>query len=182
MVSSSTPALRLKIKVTSVSDGDTVKAIAKKGEEPFKIRLHGIDAPELGQDYGQESKDALAALVEGKIIYVDIVDVDCYGRQVGILHAGNSRQSVNKALVELGLAYNWPKYGMLWGGHNAQKRARSKRIGLWQRFGGEVRPWSHRHGGTQTPIEFTKAKLEAEDKAKAEREAKIEAALALLDA
>ena len=179
---SNTPALRLRIKVTEVVDGDTVRAISKKGEEPFKIRLHGIDAPELDQLYGEESRDLLAALVEGKVIFVDIVDVDYYGRQVGILHAGNPRQSVNKLMVELGLAYNWPKYGRLWGGHNAQKRARSKRIGLWQRFGGEVRPWSHRHGGTQTPIEYTKAKLEAGDKAKAEPEAKVEAALALLDA
>lgn len=181
-MSSSTPALRLKIKVMSVSDGDTIKAITKKGEKPFKVRLYGIDAPELDQEYGPESRDALAKMVEGKIIFVEIVDVDTYGRQVGILHGGNHRKSVNKALVELGLAYNWPKYGMLWGGHNAQKRARSKRTGLWKRFGGEVRPWSHRHGGKQTPIEFAKAKLEQAEREKAESEARVKKALALLDA
>ena len=143
-------------------DGDTLKAIAKKGEEPFKIRLHGIDAPELDQEYGKESRDLLAALVEGKVVFVDIVDVDCYGRQVGILHPGNPRESVNKALVEVGLAYYWPKYGMLRGGCNAQKRGRRLRVGIWQRFGGEVRPWSHRHGSDQTPMEYMQAKNEAE--------------------
>lgn len=68
------------------------------------------------------------------------------------------RQSINKAMVEQGMAYNWPSYGMLYGGDRAQRRARSKRIGIWQRHGGEVRPWSHRHGGTQTPMEFMEEK------------------------
>ena len=41
-------------------------------------------------------------------------------------------------------------------------------MGIWARFGGDVRPWSFRHGGTETPIEFVKAKNEAEAKAKSQ--------------
>lgn len=172
--------LRLKVKVVEVVDGDTVRVIVRKGGKQLKIRLHGIDAPELDQDYGPESKDALARLVEGRVVMVDIVGVDRYRRQVGILHAGSPRNSANKAMVELGLAYNWTTYGRVWGGHNAEKRARSKRIGLWARFGGEARPWSHRHGGNMTPIEYTKAKLEQAEKEKAEHEARVAEGLALL--
>ena len=139
--------------------------------------MHGIDAPELSQLYGPESKYTLAKMVLGKVILVDILCLDRYGRQVGILHKGNPRNSFNKLMVELGFAYNWPTYGMLMGGHNAQRRARSKRIGIWTRFGGEVRPWSHRHGGTQTPIEFVQAKIEDVEQAKAETEARIAAVL-----
>ena len=95
---------------------------------------------------------------------------DRYGRRVGILHDDNWRNSINKEMVEQGLAYNWPKYGMLYGGNNAQIRARKRRVGIWERFGGDVRPWSHRRGGTETPIEFAKAKAEAEAKAKANDE------------
>ena len=169
--------VRLKVKVVDVVDGDTVKVITRRRGNPLKVRLHGIDAPELDQDHGQESRDALAKMVESKVILVDILCVDRYQRQVGILHKGNPRNSFNKLMVELGFAYNWNTYGMLWGGHNAQVRARRKRVGIWQTFGGEVRPWSHRHGGTQTPIEYTKAKLEQAENEKAEYKARIAAAL-----
>ena len=107
-------------------------------------------------------------MLAGRNILVDILCVDRYRRQVGVLHQGNPRRSFNKEMAEAGLAYNWPKYGMLWGGHNAQKRARSKRVGIWARFGGEIRPWSHRHGGTQTPIEYTKECEAAKEKEREE--------------
>ena len=102
----------------------------------------------------------------GKVLYLDIRCVDRYGRQVGVLHKGKPRNSFHKLMVELGFAYNWPKYGMLWGGYNAQNRARQLRVGIWQRFGGEVRPWSHRHGSDQTPMEYMHAKAEADALAK----------------
>ena len=44
--------LRFPIDIVDVVDGDTVRAIVKDGNNPFKIRLHGIDAPELDQQYG----------------------------------------------------------------------------------------------------------------------------------
>ena len=116
--------LRVRVKVVAVTDGDTVKVITKKGGTPLNVRLHGIDAPELDQEYGEESKEALTKMVEGKIIFVDIVGVDRFGRQIGILHKGKPRNSFNKLLIELGFAYDWPTYGRVWGGHNAQKRAR----------------------------------------------------------
>ena len=70
----------------------------------------------------------------------ECVCVDYYDRLVGILHDGNWRNSINKQLVEAGLAYILRTYGLLYNGTNAEKRARSKRIGIWRRHGGEVRP------------------------------------------
>ena len=162
------------MEVVAVTDGDTVSVIPKGGKESMKVRLHGIDAPELDQEFGVESRDKLVALLNGKSVFVDILCVDRYGRQVGILHSGNPRQSFNKEMVEEAMAYNWPRYGMLYGDNNAQVRARKARVGIWARFGGEVRPWSFRRGGTETPIEFAKAKKleKAEAKAKAEVEAR----------
>ena len=148
-------ATRQRVAVVAVPDGDTV-VVAREDGVALRVRLHGIDAPELDQLWGPESRDVLAALVLGQTLFLDVLDRDRYGRTVGILHGGDPRQSVNKEMVERGMAYNWPRYGRLWGGNNAQIRARKKRVGLWERFGGHVRPWSHRHGGTQTPIEFMK--------------------------
>ena len=172
MMRANSLTLRLPVEIVAVTDGDTIRVIPKGGSTPFKVRLHGIDAPEIDQEFGVESRDKLAALLNGKSIFVDILCVDRYGRQVGVLHGGNPRQSFNKEMVELGMAYNFPFYGMLWGGNNAQVRARKARVGIWARFGGEVRPWSHRRGGMETPIEFAKAKAEAEAAAKAKARAK----------
>ena len=78
--------VRLQAEVVAVTDGDTVRVTIKDGSAPFKVRLHGIDAPELDQEFGVESRDKLVALLAGKSIFVDILCVDRYGRQVGILH------------------------------------------------------------------------------------------------
>ena len=167
--------------VVSVTDGDTVHVIPEGEAEPIKVRLAGIDAPETDQQYGSESTALLERLALGKTLTLAIICTnrnpgcpggeacrctDLYGRRVGILYEGTWRKSINKELVEQGLAYNWPSYGMLYGGNRAQRRAKSQRIGIWQRHGGEVRPWTHRHGGTQTPMEYMEAKEEEESKGK----------------
>ncbi|EAJ5221493.1 thermonuclease, partial [Campylobacter upsaliensis] len=57
-------------KVSRVIDGDTIELLAKTSKtNPYnhiaklKIRLYGIDAPELKQAYGKEAKEFLSALV-----------------------------------------------------------------------------------------------------------------------
>ena len=40
-------------KVIGISDGDTITVL--RGRAPVKIRLHGIDAPEVGQDFGSRA-------------------------------------------------------------------------------------------------------------------------------
>jgi len=48
-------------RVSSVTDGDTVKPII--GQEIDKVRLDSIDAPEKRQAGGKESRQALRALL-----------------------------------------------------------------------------------------------------------------------
>jgi len=45
-------------RVVGVHDGDTLTALTDDKRQ-LKVRLHGIDAPELGQPFGQASKRAL---------------------------------------------------------------------------------------------------------------------------
>jgi endonuclease YncB( thermonuclease family) len=47
-------------KVVSVHDGDTLTLRTDDGRT-LKVRLQGIDAPELGQPFGKRSRDELAA-------------------------------------------------------------------------------------------------------------------------
>lgn len=48
-------------KVVGVHDGDTLTLLVA-GNRPVKVRLAGMDAPELNQPYGQQAKQALSAL------------------------------------------------------------------------------------------------------------------------
>jgi micrococcal nuclease len=52
-------------RVVGVHDGDTITALTDDKRQ-LKVRLHGIDAPELGQPFGQASKRAMSDLVFGK--------------------------------------------------------------------------------------------------------------------
>jgi endonuclease YncB( thermonuclease family) len=47
--------------IASVQDGDTLRAIGEAWVEQ-RIRLHGIDAPELGQPFGNVTRERLAAV------------------------------------------------------------------------------------------------------------------------
>jgi len=46
------------------------------------VRLAAIDAPEVGQEYGRASREALAAMVFGKTVAVADQGRDQYGRWV----------------------------------------------------------------------------------------------------
>jgi len=70
-------------KVVSISDGDTIKVLHDGREE--LVRLYGIDAPEKDQDSGLQAKDLIHALVTGRNIEIQPIDVDSYGRTVGLV-------------------------------------------------------------------------------------------------
>ncbi len=50
-------------RVIGVSDGDTLTVLS--GKTQTRIRLHGIDAPETGQDYGSRAKQVASELAFG---------------------------------------------------------------------------------------------------------------------
>ena len=55
-------------KVVSIHDGDTITILQNK--QQIKIRLFGIDVPELKQLYGKKSKRFLSNLITRKIAEV----------------------------------------------------------------------------------------------------------------
>jgi len=75
--------------VVSVKDGDTIEVM--RSGRAVTVRLHGIDTPEMGQDFGYRAKQQVSNYVFGEAVRVDITDVDRYGRLVG---QRSRRQSV----------------------------------------------------------------------------------------
>jgi micrococcal nuclease len=69
-----TSSWALEGKVVGVHDGDTL-TILDANKTQYKIRLAQIDAPEIGQSWGRNSKQALTSQVINRI--VKIVDDWC---------------------------------------------------------------------------------------------------------
>ncbi len=129
-------------RVVSVHDGDTLRAIdASKVEH--KIRLHGIDAPEIGQPFGNVSRDRLTALIKGKAVEVHVEDRDRYGRTVGRLEIDG--RDINRQMVADGLAWHYTRYSDDARLAAAEREARAARRGLW-RDAAPVAPWDWRAG------------------------------------
>ena len=142
------------VRVVSVQDGDslTVRPL-DRNSEVLRIRLYGIDAPEHDQDFGGEARDRLSSLVRGRAEFtLEPKDTDRYGRLVGVLYFRSSGQShsVNRILVEEGLAWWYSRYGgRELGLEQAERNARRARRGLWG-AGKQFAPWDHRRAQRQT--------------------------------
>ncbi len=139
----------VQVQVVAVQDGDSliVRPSQSGKDEQFRVRLYAIDAPESDQQYGQEAQDYLRRLVWNRTdLMMETVDTDQYGRLVGVLYyrAADRRRSVNRLMVEQGLARWYSRYG----GHGlgleqAERDARRHRRGVWSTRR-SVAPWEHR--------------------------------------
>ena len=79
-----------------VIDGDTIFTNGQK------IRLHGIDAPEMGQEGGEAAKALLDHMLSGEQITVQKTGEDKYGRIVAKLHTHEG--DICKLMVARGYA------------------------------------------------------------------------------
>ena len=139
-----------KVKVRRVVDGDSL--VVNYGglfgclRRPFPVRLYGIDAPELAQPYGPESRKELASLVRRGGIRMDVMATDRYGRTVGLIYAGRrNREPINVAMVRSGMAYWYRRYGgRELGFPEAEAEAKTKRRGVWKDGRNAQRPWDYR--------------------------------------
>ena len=93
-------------KVVAVQDGDTISVMRDGRAE--RVRVHGIDAPEGGQDFGNRAKQFLSGLVFGKIVEIEVRDTDRYGRTVGRV-MGDGRDA-GLDMVRAGLAWHYVRY------------------------------------------------------------------------
>ena len=127
-------------RVTRVFDGDTVWVKPLAGGPYRKLRLDGIDAPEICQRDGTAARDALAGRVLRQVVQVRVHASDTYGR--GLARLTHQGDDINGWLVQRGWAwsYRWRTgdgpYAAL------EERAREARQGLFA------------HPAAQTPRDF----------------------------
>lgn len=130
-------------RVVAVHDGDTI-SVLREGRS-VRLRLHGIDCPELGQAFGRAAKQTTSSLVFKRDVHVVPVDIDQYGRLVADVFVGST--SINLELVRRGFAWHFTRYSRDAALANAEREARSARRGLWA-DPRPVPPWAWRRSRT----------------------------------
>ncbi|WP_354043720.1 thermonuclease family protein [Devosia sp. UYZn731] len=105
-----------------VIDGDTIIV------DNVRLRLAGIDAPELDHPWGNQSKWALVQLCKGQTVTARLQPEMSYDRVVAECFLPNGRDLAAE-LVRCGLALDWPKFS---GGKYRHLEPADARRKLWR--------------------------------------------------
>ncbi len=102
---------------TRITDGDTFRF----GQ--VRVRLQGIDAPEMSSPGGAQARRHLAALIGEGVVRCDDTGQRSYARVVAICATADGRD-LGASMVEAGWAADWPRFS---GGRYAQSQAEAMR-------------------------------------------------------
>ncbi|HEY8388608.1 MAG TPA: thermonuclease family protein [Parasegetibacter sp.] len=101
----------VQVKVTKVIDGDTFW-VENKDKQRYKVRLTGLDAPEITKSarkeigpYGEKAKEYLTRMIDGKWIRMmrDVDSLDRYKRTLAYVYLEDGT-FVNAELIRNGYA------------------------------------------------------------------------------
>jgi endonuclease YncB( thermonuclease family) len=142
-------------RVVRVVDGDTIWLVREGQTKPMKLRIEGIDAPEICQTFGPEAKRALANRILDRDVTAKLRAVDDWGRRIGHVYDGET--DIGQRMVRDGMAwsvrYRWDRGPYV----PDERMAQSFHRGLHAVGSAELpRDFRQRHGsckteGPQTP-------------------------------
>ncbi len=115
-------------RVEMINDGDTVTCLDTEGRR-VRVRLVGIDAPELDQPTGRESRAALVAKLAGGLVQVEGDARDQHGRLLGTLRLDD--RDLNREMVAEGWAWAFTGFAEDSDLIAAESAARRARRGVW---------------------------------------------------
>jgi len=124
--------------IQSIYDGDTVTARCPSGQ--VKVRVFGIDAPEMKQEpWGARSRDVLRGLAPGRDpVRLRVMDQDRYGRVVAKVMVGEFDAGLE--LVRQGQAVVYRQYNDVPAYLQAEAEARRAKRGIWAKPGSHQDP------------------------------------------
>jgi len=131
----------------SIHDGDTLRVRSSDGQV-LKIRFACVDAPELKQPLGEESRNHLRSIIKrgNNKVRVQPITTDRYGRTVAQLWNGSGLIQSQMAIAGMAYGYeqykkdcpNWPAI------ESTQAQAQEAKLGVWKLPNGGQRPWDYR--------------------------------------
>lgn len=124
--------------ILEVIDGNTLK-VSTIEDDTFIVKLKGVDAPELGQEFAQESLTHLQELVTNKNVLVEYSGKDRWGNRLVYVTTKNGK-SINEMMIKDG--YGWVDRFFLNQSEllALQDQAKLKNAGLWKRKE-PMEPW-----------------------------------------
>ena len=136
--------------VVHISDGDTFIVEDEQGKRTT-VRIHAIDAPELSQEFGKESREALRAMIANQQVEAREHNKDQYRRSVAQVFLND--KDIGLEQVASGNAWHFKQYEKEQPAEerqayaDAEKSARDSRLGIW-RSGDPEAPQDYRrtHG------------------------------------
>jgi endonuclease YncB( thermonuclease family) len=151
--------------VRKVFDGDSFLVRPAKGRD-VDVRLQDIDAPEKDQPYGAAARAALIALIGERRVFVDVIEVDRYGRKIVRVFREPDRLEVAKALVRDGHVWVYRRTVHDRSLILLEEAARAGNRGIWALPASKrVPPWQHRYQQRQkkqkTSMALQRAHLES---------------------
>jgi endonuclease YncB( thermonuclease family) len=132
--------------MATVQDGDSLKIAGER------IRLEGVDAPELNQrcfrggavwECGKESRDYLKMITQGQVIRCNYEKRDQYGRILG--YCSNASYNLNVEMIAGGMAVAYRRYDPPEEILAAEDWARAHGKGLWQSDFTSPEQWRRDH-------------------------------------
>ena len=120
--------------VVRIADGDTITVLHDR--QRVRIRLWGIDAPEMAQAWGPEAKQFTAARVEGQTVTLQVHDTDRYGRTVAEVILPDERTPVQSDQCCFFSGGKKPigRFGGSGGGSISCRRISNTTLNLWSYF------------------------------------------------
>src|SRR4030095_1096225 len=130
----------------SVRDGDTIEVL--RDNRAIRVRLEGVDCPELGQGFSQKAKLFTSGLAFGKTVKIPPIGNDEYGRLIARVVVDG--KDVSEELLKAGLAWHFKKYNHDQDLAELERKASEDRIGLWS-LSNPIAPWDPRHRASVAP-------------------------------
>lgn len=118
-------------RVNYVVDGDSVWVRPEDGGRRVRLRIEGVDAPEICQPFGAQARAALQALALNQRVRVTVHARDRYGRAIASMVRLPDELNLAEQMVVQGWAwtdgFRWRR-GLYW---RAEAEARDARRGLF---------------------------------------------------
>jgi endonuclease YncB( thermonuclease family) len=141
------------VTVIRVIDGDSIIAMTSDNQR-LSVRLAGIDAPELRQPYGQQSRENLSRLLSGNELQLECPKLDRFQRHV--CEVRTSGNDAGLAQLIAGFAWWYRQYQREQSIDSriryaaAEAEARAARRGLWAEEAIEPAQWRRSLRAIQT--------------------------------
>ena len=134
--------------VTRVFDGDSflVRPLTEhRTAKDIDVRLMDIDAPEKDQPYADAARNALIDLIEGRRVFVDVIEMDRYGRKIAKVYREPDRLEIAPTLVHEGHVWVSRRFAEDPTLAKLEDTARAKHQGLWSLPAEQLMPpWQFR--------------------------------------